>query len=149
MVSPDQVRVRIKETPSKRVRLKADKGINFPDSALDLPSITAEDRENLGFVARHADLVGLSFVNHEKDVERLIEHLKLQGPMIPGIVVKIETRRATTKTPNSSPRFHHALRSEDASRTTGSKDSRLPLEAIGLKAIRETSLTEMFVGRCN
>ena len=43
-------------------KLAADKGINLPDSTLELAALTAKDLEDLAFVARHADMVGLSFV---------------------------------------------------------------------------------------
>jgi len=88
-----EVWVRIEQTPPRGAHLKADKGINFPDSRIDLPAITEDDAKNLAFIAKNADLVGLSFVNHERDVGSLIERLKKLTDKPPGIVIKIETRR--------------------------------------------------------
>ena len=53
------------------MRLKADKGLNFPDTELTLPPLTRKDLVDLDFVADHADLVGYSFVQRVADVERL------------------------------------------------------------------------------
>ena len=49
------------ETPSDTsAKIKAAKGLNFPDSNLQLPVLTFEDVKNLGFVVRNATAVGLS-----------------------------------------------------------------------------------------
>ena len=87
-----ELRVRVRHTPPQGARLRADKGINLPDSDLHLPALTAKDKADLKFVAHHADLVGLSFVNREADVLELIELLHAHGGKRPGIVLKIETR---------------------------------------------------------
>jgi pyruvate kinase len=80
-------------------RLAGDKGINLPDSKLVLPALTARDREDLPVVARHADLVGLSFVQHGSDVEELHARLEDLGADDIGMVLKIETRRAFENLP--------------------------------------------------
>ena len=72
-------------------KLMADKGINFPDSELDLPALTDKDLEDLQTVAQVADLVGLSFVQQPDDVHHLLRALKaLDGERV-GLVLKIET----------------------------------------------------------
>lgn len=73
--------------------LAADKGINLPDSRLDLPALTAKDIEDLDVVARHADLVGLSFAQSADDVRSLLGHLRRLGASELGVILKIETRR--------------------------------------------------------
>jgi len=98
-VSEAEIRVRVDRTPPRGGRLTADKGINLPDSKLRLPALTAKDREDLKFIAAHADLVGLSFVNHERDVIALIDALRQAGTTHPGIVLKIETQRAFARLP--------------------------------------------------
>ena len=40
-------------------RLRADRGINFPDSNISLPGLTATDHACLEFIAAHADAVAL------------------------------------------------------------------------------------------
>jgi pyruvate kinase len=98
-VSPDEIRVRVKQTPPGGGALRADKGINLPDSKLDLPALTEKDKENLEFIVSHADLVGLSFVNRESDVSELVHELTMQGGKHLGIVLKIETQRAFAQLP--------------------------------------------------
>jgi pyruvate kinase len=81
-------------------RIKAEKGINFPDSELTLDCLTEEDRANLPFIRRHADLVGYSFVRHADDLARLQQELYVDGARnSPAIVVKIETPRAVYHLP--------------------------------------------------
>ena len=49
-------------------KLKADKGINLPDSDLKVSGLTEKDKKDLEFVAVNADTVNFSFVNNENDV---------------------------------------------------------------------------------
>jgi hypothetical protein len=82
---------------------RADKGINLPDSNLKLPALTPKDIEDTEFVVRHADMVGLSFANHESDVRALIQRLQaLDAADPPGIVLKIETRRGFKRLPSGN-----------------------------------------------
>jgi len=99
-VSASELRVRIQRTPPQGARLKADKGINFPESDLELPALTAKDRADFTFAVRHADLIGLSFVNRESDVLELIEHLHGHAEPRPGLILKIETQRAFARLPS-------------------------------------------------
>jgi pyruvate kinase len=63
----------------------------LPDSVLDLPSLTDKDIDDLAVVAKYADMVGLSFVQHASDVHLLRQHLHRLGRDDIGIVLKIET----------------------------------------------------------
>ncbi len=92
-VDVNQVHVRITHARSQGEKLRADKGINLPESALRLDALTEKDREDLRFVATHADVVELSFANTVHDVELLQRHLATIGNRQPSIVLKIETRR--------------------------------------------------------
>ncbi len=75
-------------------RIRSEKGLNFPDSPIALPALTAHDREDLRFVVAHATAVGFSFVHRPDDLADLRAALgALDHPEI-GIVVKIETREA-------------------------------------------------------
>ena len=98
-VSPSEIRVRVRQTPSRGASLRADRGINLPDSKLRLPALTAKDKSDLDFIVRHADLVGLSFASREADVLELIEELHAHADKRPGIVLKIETQRGFTRLP--------------------------------------------------
>jgi pyruvate kinase len=95
----DRLRIRITETRIGGDRLRADKGINLPDSELKLSAITAKDLEDLPFVAEHADIVGLSFVNQAADVRTLRKQLDTLGDHQHAILLKIETRRAFENLP--------------------------------------------------
>ena len=94
-----RVVVRITHTGCSGAKLRADKGINLPDSELRLAAMTAKDIEDLAFVAEHADGVELSFANTARDVELLQEHLLRLGNRKPAIVLKIETRRGFENLP--------------------------------------------------
>ena len=93
-------------------RLAGDKGINLPDSQLDLPALTDKDIEDLAVVARQADLVGLSFVQWGSDIDALRSRLDALGAHEIGVILKIETRRAFENLPE-------LLLSAMASRTAG------------------------------
>lgn len=75
-------------------RIRAEKGLNFPDSPIDIPALTEKDREDLRFVVGHATAVGLSFVHQPRDLDDLRSALKELGDPDIGIVIKIETREA-------------------------------------------------------
>lgn len=80
-------------------KLKAQKGINLPETKLNLPSLTDRDIELLPFVHKHADIVGYSFVRNAKDVRKLYRELdKLKGKEL-GIVFKIENKEAVDNLP--------------------------------------------------
>lgn len=87
------VDVEITEVADEGQDLGADKGINLPDSALDLPALTDKDLADLDVVARHADLVGLSFAQRAEDVHRLRHELDARGAASLGLILKIETRQ--------------------------------------------------------
>jgi pyruvate kinase len=80
-------------------KLAADKGINLPDSHLRIHGLTPVDREDLRFVAAHADVVALSFLRGPEDVLELRESLRAMGGGSLGIVLKIETRQALERLP--------------------------------------------------
>jgi pyruvate kinase len=80
--------------------LKAGRGINLPDSNLDLPAIGPFDEEVLPFVVEHADLVGLSFAQRPGDVEELQSHLSRLGRPELGVVLKIETANGFQRLPD-------------------------------------------------
>jgi pyruvate kinase len=96
----DSLRVRITRASARGGRLSAEKGINLPDTSLHLPAITDKDRADLTFVARHADMVALSFVNSADDIRELRSILAPLGEGQPAIVLKIETLRGFTNLPS-------------------------------------------------
>jgi pyruvate kinase len=88
--------VHAKEGGSK---LKADKGINLPESNLMINGLTEKDRQDLDFVAGNADVVNLSFVNEVQDIIDLHNELDKRDAGDTGIILKIETMRAFTNLP--------------------------------------------------
>ena len=93
-VRNDELEVEITHARPNGSKLRADKGINLPDSRLRLPALTEKDLEDLRFIATHADLVGYSFVSSAADVEELQQQLAVLGGDKLGIILKIETRRS-------------------------------------------------------
>jgi pyruvate kinase len=68
-VERDRVFIRITQAKIAGEKLGSDKGINLPDSALKLPALTKKDLEDLEFVAKHADMVGL-FIRPKREGRR-------------------------------------------------------------------------------
>ena len=99
-VSTGEILVEITQARDSGEKLLADKGINLPDSQLTLQGLTEQDIANLDFVARHADMVGLSFVRRAADVALLQGHLKRLDADKLGVVIKIETRAAFEQLPD-------------------------------------------------
>ncbi|GAB5605386.1 pyruvate kinase [Sideroxyarcus sp. TK5] len=95
----DGLLLRITSARAKGVRLRCDKGINFPDSRLHLPALSTLDKDYLRFVAAHADIVALSFANCEEDVRELLGEMHALGAKQLGVVLKIETRRGFENLP--------------------------------------------------
>jgi pyruvate kinase len=98
-VRPSGLEVQITRVSEEGAWLAADKGINLPDTNLDLPPLLDKDREDLRFIARHADVVGYSFVHSASDLTCLRDELDGLGRPRMGIVVKVETRRAFENLP--------------------------------------------------
>ena len=98
--SAAEVRVRITVARREGEKLRADKGINLPDSRLRTPPLTDKDIADLDFVVEHADLVGLSFVRTPDDVRQLQLQLERLGATRLGIVLKIETTTAFEHLPS-------------------------------------------------
>lgn len=96
----NEMQIRITRAPARGAKLRADKGINFPDSHLNCPALTEKDIVDLDFVARYADIVELSFANDASDVEALQGHLARLGERQLAIVLKVETRRGFEHLPD-------------------------------------------------
>ena len=99
-VEPDALRIEITQSKRSGERLGADKGINLPDTNIALPAFSPKDSADLEFIVRHADLVGMSFVRHERDILQLQSRLRELGGGHLGIVLKIETRQSFERLPD-------------------------------------------------
>lgn len=93
-VDRDSIELRITTAGTKGSKLRAGKGINLPDAALEIDLLGAHSEIALRFAAERADIVGLSFVSHAGDVERVHEYLDRHSRPKVGMILKIETRRA-------------------------------------------------------
>jgi pyruvate kinase len=98
-VEPGRVTVEIKQAPVGGAKLGAEKGINVPETKLRVAALTEEDLEALQFIAKHADVVGFSFVRTEDDVRCLQARLQQLGAENLGIILKIETRQGFENLP--------------------------------------------------
>lgn len=95
----DNVTVEITHTGLKGGNLRSEKGVNFPDTHLTMPCLTAKDLEDLEFMVQHTDVIGLSFVRTPGDVNALEEQLRRLNALNVGVVLKIETRQAFENLP--------------------------------------------------
>lgn len=98
------VLARILRTPQEGAKLKSDKGLNFPGTALGIPALTDKDRADLDVVISNADLIGYSFVQSESDIETLWSEVEPRaaraGRPLPGLILKIETEQAVHRMPD-------------------------------------------------
>ncbi len=99
VVSPQAVVLEVTTAQARGSRLRADKGINVPDSDLRMPALTAKDIEDLAFVTRHADMISYSFVRRDSDIQTLRQCLEDRGRGDLAVVLKIETRQAFLNLP--------------------------------------------------
>ncbi|MDB5260886.1 MAG: hypothetical protein JWQ14_167, partial [Adhaeribacter sp.] len=99
-VNKNSLLVKITSAGNKGSTLRADKGINLPDSNLGLNKLTEKDKQDLAFVVKYADIVNLSFVNHPDMVEALQEELRKHQAGHVGIMLKIETKEGFRNLPH-------------------------------------------------
>jgi pyruvate kinase len=69
-------------------------------TSLHVSVVTPKDLVDLKFVAKHADVVELSFANSADDVRRLQQELKRLGARKIGIILKIESRQGFEALPS-------------------------------------------------
>ncbi len=94
-VSEDHFTVKITRAKEGGSKLKAEKGINFPTTNINISGLTPKDQEDMKFVAENADIVNFSFVNSPQDVVELLSLLDDLGALGKlSIILKIETQKA-------------------------------------------------------
>ncbi|MCH8488146.1 MAG: pyruvate kinase [Candidatus Cyclonatronum sp.] len=113
-VSEAGVQVRIRQARPGGTKLRADKGINLPQTPIQVDVLTPKDLADLPWIQQHADLVALSFVNRASDVQQLMDAMKGAAgrggedaeqtpgdePKQPAIILKIETRQGFENLPD-------------------------------------------------
>jgi pyruvate kinase len=93
--------IRITRSKSDGIKLKPEKGINLPDTALGLSPLTAKDHDDLVTVIECADMIGYSFVSEAQDIDLLETILAKHGCDRPiGLVAKIERPEAVKNLPD-------------------------------------------------
>lgn len=92
------LKIKITHAKTMGTKLKADKGINLPESDLPISGLTPKDKEDMKFVVANADAVNFSFVNSAADVEELQELMSDLEKEV-GIILKIETQKAFKNLP--------------------------------------------------
>lgn len=94
----DELLIKIIYARNTGSKLRADKGINLPNSMLGVSGLTDKDKQDIEFVALNADVVNLSFVNNENDVQQLLDELSKYETSL-GIILKIETQKGFKNLP--------------------------------------------------
>lgn len=94
----EELLIKITYAKNTGSKLKPDKGINLPNSNLNVSGLTKKDKEDLKFIALNADTVNFSFVNDENDVQELMDELSKYEKQL-GIILKIETKKGFSNLP--------------------------------------------------
>ncbi|WP_117192547.1 pyruvate kinase [Rhizobium terrae] len=100
-VTDGEALVRIGHTKTGGAKLKPEKGLNLPDTALGLSPLTAKDHNDLATIIGHADMLGYSFVSRPEDID-LLEEALAEFPRRDralGLIAKIEQPEAVTNLP--------------------------------------------------
>ncbi|MHB1102714.1 MAG: pyruvate kinase [Devosia sp.] len=99
---PGEAIIRVIKSKAGGTKLKPEKGINLPDTALGLSPLTAKDEDDLATVIECADMIGYSFVSRPEDIDileaALARHEAKDRPL--GLVAKIETPDAVKNLPD-------------------------------------------------
>jgi pyruvate kinase len=99
-IKKDRAGIRVIRISSSKGQIKEEKGINFPDTTLNIPSLTEFDKRCLPFIYENADLIGYSFVKSEEDIRQLRSELQKLGDTSPSLIIKIETPEAVKNLPS-------------------------------------------------
>ena len=98
-ITDEELKIKIVNAKQNGSKLRGDRGINFPNTKLKSSKFTDKDKKDIEFIAKNADVINFSFVNSSKDIENLIEELKVYDSKI-GIIIKIETEDSFKNLPD-------------------------------------------------
>lgn len=101
-VDEDEFILEVRKTKKKSVRVKSEKGMNFPNHNFTFEELNEKDKTDIRFACEHADIIGCSFVNEGKDIELIQEHVEGvlgNNAKNMALMAKIETVRATKNLP--------------------------------------------------
>jgi pyruvate kinase len=95
----ERIEMAVTQVPPAGGKLRAEKGINLPDTELGLDALTDKDLADLREVVQFADIIALSFVRSPQDVRQLTERLEELGAAHLGVVLKVENAAAFRNLP--------------------------------------------------
>ncbi|WP_010283295.1 pyruvate kinase [Bacillus timonensis] len=92
----EYIEIEIFLTRKKEETIYPENGINFPDSLvhLNVSTVSESDLSILKSMYKDIDLVGISYINHPKDIQMVKQQLELLTDEKKGIIAKIETKNA-------------------------------------------------------
>ncbi|MGX7108450.1 pyruvate kinase [Facklamia miroungae] len=80
-------------------RLKAEKGLNFPETDFSIEIMSEKDKKDIAFACQYADVIGCSFIRTAQDIKEIQKQLQIElgedATYMP-IMAKIETVQAIT-----------------------------------------------------
>ncbi|XJS11618.1 pyruvate kinase [Aerococcaceae bacterium WGS1372] len=101
-VNDEEAILNVEKVKGNSLRIKAEKGLNFPQTEFDVDVITEADKESIRFAVEHADMIGYSFIRTAKDIEEIQNEIQraTDRPLseIP-LTLKIETIQAMNNLP--------------------------------------------------
>jgi pyruvate kinase len=101
-VEDGEALIRVTRTTTGGAKIKAEKGINLPDTVLGLSPLTAKDEGDLATMVDCADMIGYSFVSRPEDIDLLedvLGRIGTEGAPL-GVVAKIELPDAVRNLPD-------------------------------------------------
>ncbi|MFO0556628.1 MAG: pyruvate kinase [Polyangiales bacterium] len=98
-VALPEVSLRVQRAGRGVAKIEAEKGINLPDTAMDIANFGPDDRVGLEFALANADMIGLSFLRRAEDLDPYLDALSTATRTL-GVVLKIETRQAFDALPS-------------------------------------------------
>src|SRR5690625_92276 len=101
-VAKDEFILKVVKTKSKSVRVKAEKGMNFPNHSFKFDSLNHKDKNDINFACQHADIIGCSFVNDGEDIQLIQKEIEKnldEKASEMSLMAKIETVRAVRNLP--------------------------------------------------
>ena len=89
-------------------KLRLQKGINLPDTPIEVQPLSKRDRKSVQVLANTVDGFCMSFVQRPKDVHELQVEIAKRTDRAVGIVLKIETKRGFENLPQLLTALMHA-----------------------------------------
>jgi pyruvate kinase len=99
VIDKNENSLKLKITECYKPKIGSHKGINLPQTRLNLPALTEKDMSDLPFACQNADIIGYSFVRSENDVQKLYTELEKYNAAHLGVVFKIENQEAFENLP--------------------------------------------------